>query len=573
MIADCVRQEVSRYSSQWITIGGRNKDGEKHEGGTPVEIKDGAIAKGPPSLKGEHLSDLGDKSRNPIRAAKGAHAAVSGKTGREVSASQAKSFGGDQRVKQHQSALQASRKTGVSANKILGLMPDAHRFLSEQDGQREVAKAELRKNIGMNAGEMARHENNYKDHSTVKNWDTASRDIADRYPELGLHPEDSETPAKMWDILREGKKEHLALHDQSVADLAAEWLRESPRSKPREPGDDEWEPGGESQDVVPFSRTANSVISRTVAAELAKFSLARSIERSLSKFSADFKESDHPRDDDGKFTGEGESGSEVKSHGAESPEETEAPRIATKESDSHFEHWRNKHVKSNLTRVVKAWAEDNDEDDDGEPLTTIDRDAKEQIIERLTKMKPLELAAVAKERYCTTTPENYEKAARETIAHENPQTLRNVVQYFYQNTLKDGSTNGYTDSQISQILEESGKEDNWEDVCEYLDCTEMALAKDPPSKVIHSIIEDAKTLEEWSDLRDELNIEPDQIPLKEFHHVSKELAKHLRKRGEPIKMFHGLHLWGRKDKSPMEEHPTLKELADKERSKQISEND
>lgn len=256
--------------SGWITIGTREgEDGEKH-GGTPVRVTGGKISAGPASLKGETMDEMHDKSRHHVRTAKAAHAAAEDKSGRDYSPTQARALGSDHRVAMHQAAKSAARGTGVASHDVMRLMPEAHQHLAAMHESREAAKTELRKNIGMNAGDLARHENQYKDHSTVKNWDTAARDIAERYPDLGFDPDDTDTPAKVWDMLREGKKKHLALHDQDVADIAAEWLRSTGRPrKPadREPGmDDDWsEPeqprsehssGKRAKDVVPFSRIA-----------------------------------------------------------------------------------------------------------------------------------------------------------------------------------------------------------------------------------------------------------------------------------------------------------------------------
>ena len=226
MIAEQTRREVTRYAKTgWITIGAtEGEDGETH-GGTPVRVSGGKITAGPPSLKGETMDDLKDKSRHPVRAAKGAHASAESKTGKDYTPSQARSLGGENRVAMHQAAKSAAKGTGVPVHHVLQTMHKAHEHISGQNEAREAAKAELRKNLGMTAGDAAKHENAYKDHSTVKGFDTAARDIAERYPDLGFDPDSTDTPAKVWELLREGKGKHVALHSQEVADLAAEWLR------------------------------------------------------------------------------------------------------------------------------------------------------------------------------------------------------------------------------------------------------------------------------------------------------------------------------------------------------------
>lgn len=284
---DRLRGGIGRYSKQggksgsdtgWITIGAhKGEDGKKH-GGTPVKISGGKITAGPASLKGETMDELHDKSRHHVRSAKAAHAESEGKSGRDYSPSQSRSLGSVNRVAMHQAAKEAARGTGIPVHHIMQTMPDVHEHLKDSILSREAAKADLRKNIGMDAGDLARHENKYGDHSTVHNWDTAARDIAERYPDLGFDPDDTDTPGKVWEMLREGKRKHLALHDREVAETAAEWLHGTGNRKTsadREPGsDDDWsEPeheqsshpsGKRAKEVIPFSRGASEQIQREV---------------------------------------------------------------------------------------------------------------------------------------------------------------------------------------------------------------------------------------------------------------------------------------------------------------------
>lgn len=206
----------------WITIG---------ENKTHVEVDaKGNIKSGPASLKGDSLNSLSDKSRNPIRQAKAAHARVEGKTGRDYSTKEAQSLGNDKKVAQHQAA-RAAAKIGVSVHSVLELMPEAHRHLTEVHQGREAAKETARKLTGLNAGQIAKLENTYHDHSTRVGFDTASRTIAVDHPELGFDPDSTDTPGKVWDLIREGKQDPPALHSREVAETAAEWAKGSKPAK------------------------------------------------------------------------------------------------------------------------------------------------------------------------------------------------------------------------------------------------------------------------------------------------------------------------------------------------------
>jgi len=234
--------EPDHYEKRWITLG---KDWQEHR--TRVQIDDdGRITAGPAALKGDNIASLGDKSKSAERRAKADHAKASGKTGRDVSTKQAVALGLSNRMLQHQHASKFAKLAGVSTADVLKLMPEARDFINQQNELRERAKDRARKLTGLNAGVLSQIENAHRDYSTVPGFDEAANAVAMEHPELGLDPDDSDTPAAIWELIREGKEDAPTLHSPEVAKLAADWLKASKSGKKVTPKE-------EFDDSVPFS--------------------------------------------------------------------------------------------------------------------------------------------------------------------------------------------------------------------------------------------------------------------------------------------------------------------------------
>lgn len=224
----------------WVTIGKGNSRTRVFLGSS------GRIEKGPAGLQGETLDSLG----SPAHKARQAHAAATGQDVRNLTPEQFREFGSANFQKVHQAAATEAKAAGVATKDVLQNMPSAHRYLAEQVEMRESAREYARKLSGLNAGSIAKIENNYRDHSTVKGWDETSRSVAMVHRGLGLDPDGHDTPAAVWDLIKEGKQEIPKLHSPEVARQAAEWVarekKASRRRKPRDPGDDDagdWDSG------------------------------------------------------------------------------------------------------------------------------------------------------------------------------------------------------------------------------------------------------------------------------------------------------------------------------------------
>ena len=169
----------------WITL----KPTPNHKG-VHVEINDaGEITKGPEGFTGKHISELSAEHKHAEK-----------------------------------------------------LKPDAHAYLSEQHAIHEKAKENVRKVTGLHAGDIARHENAHRDHSSVEGFDTSSRTAARENPELGIDADAHDTPAKIWNLIREGKRKKPTANSKEVRELAEQWAKG--RKKTEQPvvqhDDSEW---------------------------------------------------------------------------------------------------------------------------------------------------------------------------------------------------------------------------------------------------------------------------------------------------------------------------------------------
>lgn len=222
-------QSGSPQSGHWITIGGKKGSGDS--GGCRVFIsRSGKILKGPVALKGESLKSLSDPESKDRRQSRAAHAKAHNITAREFSDDDARKFGSKPHVTAHMHAREEARMAGVATHDVLQNMIAAHRQRIEFHQSRETAKSRARDLAGKNAGNLAKIENSYRDHSSVPGFDTVARTVAMEHPELGLDPDDSDTAAAVWELIREGKSEEPKLHDRETARQAAEWVMHAKKS-------------------------------------------------------------------------------------------------------------------------------------------------------------------------------------------------------------------------------------------------------------------------------------------------------------------------------------------------------
>lgn len=173
-VLDLVGQSVFK-SSRWITIHPHGEDAK----GVHIQINDdGEILSGPAHLRDKGITHMGDFA-----------------------------------------------KRGSNQAAVDELKPHALEFLTEQHKLREHHKAEARKLTGKNAGNLAMSENSYHDHSDAHRFETAARTFARENPDAGLNPDAHDTPAKVWELIREGKKKAPLINSKEVHETARAWVK------------------------------------------------------------------------------------------------------------------------------------------------------------------------------------------------------------------------------------------------------------------------------------------------------------------------------------------------------------
>ena len=205
---------------------GDGSAGWQRVGGAPVFVNgDGKITKGCPGLKNEHVSDLIDEpdDSRERREVRQAHAKAEGIDGKQYSASDRRRHETKKAQAAHANAKAAAKQHGVATHEVLKEMPAQHEATSFEDRETEAARKRARQMTGLTAGRQAAIENRYEDYSTFPGFDESSRDFASEYPHL-FDPDGDDTPAQVWEFIREGKQSAESANSESVAGRAAERL-------------------------------------------------------------------------------------------------------------------------------------------------------------------------------------------------------------------------------------------------------------------------------------------------------------------------------------------------------------
>lgn len=181
-------------------------------------------------------------------------------------------------VNARRSVADAARRHGHAFGDVQRQMPDSYAILKEEHTNRELAKSTARQVLDTNAPALHRMEDAGLDYSSVPGWDTGARTVAIHHPELGIDPDSGEASKAVWELIKEGKREHPRPDGSDVAEHAAQTLtsiKESARraklrkkqalSAPRvgdsgfddgtgDAFEDEWAPVSHHHDpAVPFS--------------------------------------------------------------------------------------------------------------------------------------------------------------------------------------------------------------------------------------------------------------------------------------------------------------------------------
>lgn len=120
------------------------------------------------------------------------------------------------------SAIDAALQFGVAVDDVLQLMPEAYALLVADRDMIEPARRRACQLTGLNARRCNQWEDSYRDWTTYPRFDTSARTVAIEHPELGWNPNDIDTPAACWELIKAGALPPLAKNGREVADMAAE---------------------------------------------------------------------------------------------------------------------------------------------------------------------------------------------------------------------------------------------------------------------------------------------------------------------------------------------------------------
>ena len=213
---------IDRYAAE-------HAPGWKKVGGSSVHVNaDGTIDKGCPGLKGEAVADLideEDESRER-RAHRQQVAAAKGLTGHDVTASAAKRLETQGGLAAHRDVQHFAQMYEVPPEHVLSMLDEAWKLKQNEVRDREQIRALARQRTGLDAGSLARAENNHFDYSSFKGFDDAAHEMALSWPEILGDPNDwNANPAeKLWELIREGKQTAPSKWSPEVIESAAQMV-------------------------------------------------------------------------------------------------------------------------------------------------------------------------------------------------------------------------------------------------------------------------------------------------------------------------------------------------------------
>jgi len=367
---NAVTRERERYKSAaekngtWITVGG-----------APAMVDaGGSIIAACPGLNGEDVEDLSDEEpeSRQRRKVKQDVATSRGLDGNDLNPQQAHKLHNTLTAKQHAAATAAARQHGVKVPDILAAIPSAHSHHAEMHKAREAIKTSARQALGLNAGDLARMENQGLDYTSIPRFDEFAEEVLMEHPELGLHRDSDDASGAIWDLIREGKKAAPTKHSEDVVTMAAHQARppskvhpltkafddafsrgaagRSRQSSPATTANDVWDTSDAEPDFQFFSRSRSRYSRLTVM--LDRYA-GKKKKPAAGQKGMNFDEDAHPRDDSGQFTAGGD-----ESANAEAEQKSRTKRgqskLSKEELAAALKTIRDVYVENKLEKVVKG---------------------------------------------------------------------------------------------------------------------------------------------------------------------------------------------------------------------------
>lgn len=124
-------------------------------------------------------------------------------------------------TRSHDSAIEFARLYDLSVDEIVDLMPAAYAQIMAFREMVDPARQTACRLTGLNSRRCNQWEDSGKDHSTRPGFDCAARTVVFEHPELGWNPDDTDTPARVWEMIKQGALAPLLHSGREVAQVAA----------------------------------------------------------------------------------------------------------------------------------------------------------------------------------------------------------------------------------------------------------------------------------------------------------------------------------------------------------------
>ena len=118
--------------------------------------------------------------------------------------------------------VRVARENEVTENEIRQYLPQVHEQAVAVDAEKEKVRGQAVKRLKINARRINTIEDKGGDLDSIPGFDVASRDFAAEHPEIFGNVEESDVPAAVWEMIKEGKQEIPDLLSEEMLQAAAE---------------------------------------------------------------------------------------------------------------------------------------------------------------------------------------------------------------------------------------------------------------------------------------------------------------------------------------------------------------
>lgn len=167
-------------------------------------------------------------------------------------------------TKRNTAIAETAAKHGIRREHLSWAADELHKQRAGDHRERETAKRDARRSLGIDAATYRRLNNAGGDYSQIPGLDRVAREIAKEYPGLGLSSKfgegvDESAAAEVWELIGEGARPAPSRHDPELLEDAAKMVKVGRGARKRTPKGDAFE-GGKSRrtvkpdDDIPFAQ-------------------------------------------------------------------------------------------------------------------------------------------------------------------------------------------------------------------------------------------------------------------------------------------------------------------------------